>query len=192
MWYKNTADSRYGPQTAYTYLSKATEHWTNIPIIESFNYEDEGYKPTQNIGYQSIITEKDNSTGKYITTITPYSLDYGSPVKYENMRVRLPYINEITTNTSCKLSGDSSASCSCPNWMVNYLYVRRDWCSKYSNNVDSKRYNSGYFILSSDSIIYVNLIINLGYIYISNPHSEDYGLRPVITILKSDLLRVMK
>ena len=46
-WYDGAMENRYGPRTAYKYLSKATDIWTNIPIIENFCYEDEGNKQIQ-------------------------------------------------------------------------------------------------------------------------------------------------
>ena len=83
-WY-NIADNRYGPQTAYTYLSEATSNWTNIPIIENFNYFDEGNQGDSNYGYQSIVTTFDDLKRKYITTISPLSSNYGEPKIYENI-----------------------------------------------------------------------------------------------------------
>ena len=191
-WYESETgsyDNRYGPQTAYTYLSKATNNWTNIPIIESFYYEDEGHKEDSTNGYQSIKTEYDKILKKYITTITPYSSSYGPPVTYENMRTRLPYLSEIELNTSCKIVS-SSTNGSCPLWMVNYLYSSSHYTS--DKKINSIEGNKGYTILSTIPG-YNCYSIRMHYDgYIENyPYYIILGIRPVITVLKSDLLRVM-
>ena len=195
-WYVSSQDNRYGPQTAYTYLSGATSNWTNIPIIESFSYLDEGNQSNSSYGYQGITTTLDSESGNYITTITPLSASYGDPVTYTNMRARLPYESEITTNTSCKLSLNSSNSGSCPLWMVNYLYSNSTSEKYYTSTmgkVNSTGRNSGYWILFSHSgySYYASNVYYYGRVGSNGTDSTYYGLRPVITILKSDLLRVM-
>ena len=177
-WYltsDNSYDNRYGPQTSYKYLSKATSNWTNVPIIENFNYADEGNQNNSLYGYQSIVTELNKTTGKYITTIIPYSSDYGNPVTYENMRARLPKYSEVISSEV----GCTTSSGSCPLWMVNYL--------------NSTRNNYGYWLLSSSSG-YSSNARNLYYdrrIHGDGTNDAIIGMRPVITVLKSDLLRVM-
>ena len=197
-WYvtsSNAYDNRYGPITAYDYLSEATSNWTNIPIIENFVYEDEGHVEDSTYGYQSIITALDNSTGKYKTTITSYSSDYGNPVTYENMRIRLPYESEVTTTeVGCK--GDEG---SCPLWMVNYLTGNVN-SAPYYNESNGKvsvasANNIGYWLLSSHpgSSYNARRVNYIGQVCASyRTNAFDHGVRPVITILKSDLLRVMK
>ena len=196
-WYvtlSNSYDNRYGPQTAYTYLIQATSNWTNIPIIERFNYLDEGNQSNSTYGYQSLVTSLDNSTGKYITTITPYSSEYGNPVTYENMKARLPYEREITSNTTCKVDIGS-----CPLWMVNYL-TGNVYSTPYYNESNGKvdvasANNVGYWLLSSrpGSSYSARRVNYLGQVCDSYRTKDfDHGVRPVITILKSDLLRVMK
>ena len=195
-WYvtsSNSNDNRYGPQKAYTYLSTATSNWTNIPIIESFTYLDEGNQSNSNYGYQGITTTLDSESGNYITTITPFSSDYGEPVTYENMRARMPKYSEVTASEV----GCTSSSGSCPLWMVNYLYSNSTSEKYYTSTmgkVNSTGSNYGYWILSSssgnsNSARYVNYYGHV--ISNSSTSNTNRGLRPVITILKSDLLRVM-
>ena len=191
-WYANAdtilSDNRYGPKTAYDYLTTATNNWTNIPIIENFDYDDEGYKKDSSYGYQSIITEKDNQTGKYITTITPYSSDYGAPVIYENMRARLPKYNEIKSSEI----GCTSNKNSCPLWMVNYLTTGGNY-SVENGKVNSIGYNEGYWLLASysGSKTYARVVYFTGCWWDQGTKGVGFGIRPVITVLKSDLLRVM-
>ena len=188
-WYmteSNPYDNRYGPQKAYTYLNEAVSNWINIPIIENFNYEDEGHKENSIYGYQNIKTELDETTGKYITTITPLSSSYGNQKKYENMRARLPYYSEVIGNTTCTLSYGS-----CPLWMVNYLYISSYYST--SNKINSTGSNYAYWLLSSNAGASINAryVNNNGTVYNYNTSDAGRGIRPVITILKSDLLRVM-
>ena len=187
-WYETKQDNRYGPQTAYTYLSTATSKWINIPIIQRFNYLDEGNQSNSEYGYMSIVTKLEKQQGEYITTITPYSLDYGNPVKHKNMRARLPYESEVTENTTCTESGAS-----CQVWMVNYLYGSGNY--KLEQKVNSTGFNFGYWLLSSNpgSKFSARSVLCHGEVDSSStPYSDTYGVRPVITILKSDLLRVME
>ena len=188
-WYVSISDNRYGPQTAYTYLSDATSKWTNIPIIESFNYEEDLYKFNDYFGYQSMKTELDEQRENYITIIIPNSDNYGDLKTYKNLRTRLPYDGEITQNTSC--SEGSSDYGSCPIWMINYLsdsefYTAEDGKVKITNN------NLGYWTLSaSGTYQYASYVSYCGYVSYFNTNNNNVGIRPVITILKSDLLRVM-
>ena len=191
-WYvtsSNSYDNRYGPQKAYTYLSAATNDWTNIPVIESFNYLDEGNQSNSSYGYQSIITELDESTGKYITTITPYSTSYGYPVTYENLRTRLPYSSEVRSSEV----GCTPSVGSCPLWMVNYLYSS-SYYSTSNDKVNSAGNNYGYWLLSSGTGLsyFAPYVYYNGFVGSIYTNGADSGIRPVITILKSDLLRVIQ
>ena len=190
-WYvtsSNSYDNRYGPQTAYAYLSKATNNWTNVPIIKSFDYIDEGNQSIPTYGYQNIVTKLDEASGDYITTITPYSSDYGDLVIYKNMRARLPYVSEVIKNSTCNFN-----SSSCPLWLTNYL-SSSNYYSPESGKVNSIEKNTGYWMLSSveGQRGYVANVDNDGKAFIIYTNESTRGIRPVITVLKSDLLRVMK
>ena len=176
-WYiteSNQCRNTYGPQYAYTYLSKAISSWINIPIIENFSYFDEGNQTNSSNGYQSIITSLNETTGKYITIITPNPNVSAMPVTYENLRAHLPKYGEVIENTDCKIPSSSEYDL-CPLWMKNYLP------------------NGGYWLLTSNSYDkYSALRVSFqGYISAENTYYTYYGIRPVITVLKSDLLRVM-
>ena len=172
-------------------MSNATNNWTNIPIIESFDYLDEGNQSKSTYGYQSIVTKLDELTGKYITTIIPYSSDYGNPVTYENIRVRLPKYSEVvSTEVGC-----DSSSGSCPLWMVNYLFDDSDseiYYNESNGKVNGK--GKGYWLLSSSTVNsnYARIVYYPGRVINYNNNYAYYGVRPVIKILKSDLFRVMK
>ena len=198
-WYitsSNSYDNKRGPQTAYTYLSKATSNWTNIPIIENFSYQDERYEEGSS-GYRSIITELDSYTGKYKTTITQL---LGDIKTYENLRVRLPYISEIKENTTCGKSINQPPNNygDCPIWMVNYL-SSDSHTEKYYNSsngkVNSDGKNQGYWLLATapgaEGILAYHVDFN-GYLPTCETSNSRVGIRPVIKILKSDLLRVME
>lgn len=186
-WYEAMTDNGHGPQTAYTYLKEATKHWVNIPTIKNFTYYDEGMKSDSTIGYQSIITKFDSTTGDYITIITPYSKEYGNAEIYENMRARLPYVSEIEENTTC-----STQLYSCPLWMVNYL-VGDSHYSQQEGKVNSESENFGYWTLSSmpGSSIFARNISNDGIIN-SQPCLDDSGIRPVITLPKTSLNNIVE
>ena len=193
-WYvteSNSSDIRYGPQTAYNYLSIATNNWINVPIIKSFIYGNEEGQLYPETGYQSIKIEPDVQTGKYITTIKPYSSDYGEPKIYENMRARLPYLDEVIKNTTCNFVRGQ-----CPLWMVNYLYSS-SYYSTEEEKINSEEQNNRYWLLSSERKYYSSYntyaygVSNDGYLEVAYSSHGYTGIRPVITILKSDLLKVM-
>ena len=168
-------------------MSNATNNWTNIPIIENFYYEDETHKKENTVGYQSIVTKYDK--GKYITTINPYSSDYGNSKTYENMRTRLPYQRELN-------QVPNASSCRYPLWLVNYTWTHSAFwrCYTESNGkTSSLGQNFGFWLLTSA----YNVPYDTYYISFSGEvdnvpgYLDNYEIRPVITVLKSDLLRVM-
>ena len=108
------------------------------------------------------------------------------------MRSRLPYISEITTNTTCKLYQRSNDIGKCPLWMVNYLYSSSYYTS--TKKVNSTGSNGGYWILSSmyTTPSFGGFVYCDGYVINDVPIEASLGTRPVITILKSDLLRIME
>ena len=197
-WYKTELvesedlEHKYGPQTAYNYLKEATKNWNNIPLIKSFTHYDEGNQSNSEYGYQSIITGFDSTTGDYITTIIPYSSDYGNPITYKNMRARLPYYNEIIENTSCKIYSTSDDNGTCPLWMVNYLFESEYYAM--SEKINSEGANSGYWTLSSYGRIneLVLLISNEGNVSYNQMYLPNFGVRPVITLSKTNLLNIVE
>ena len=187
-WYSTLSDNRYGPITAYTYLTNATSKWTNIPVIKNFAYEDEGHKKNSSYGYQGITIKLDETTGNYITTITPFSSDYGNLATYENMRTRLPKYSEIILNTSCTQTLGSCTEKSL--WVVDYLQTN----SNIVGGTTSSSYSHAYWLLSSypDYENYAFNIYYRDYISTSKNNSNLTGIRPVITVLKSELIRTIQ
>ena len=185
-WYK-TSDGQYlkiyGPTNAYDYLKSATDGWTNIPIIERFSYEDAGYKANNSNGYKSIEIKLDSSTGKYKTIITPNPSSGMSPVIYEDMRARLPYEEEIVDNNIC-----STDNKSCKLWMVNYLANSTYYDTEDKKNSSDNNY--GYWLLNT-SDAYFRVINNNGLITNCYHSFPNYGIRPVITVEKEELIRAI-
>ena len=103
------------------------------------------------------------------------------------MRARLPKYSEVTaTEIGCTLSNR------CSLWMVNYLRISDIYTS--NEKKDSRGNNYGYCLLSSypgyfniARYVYCN-----GYIEDTATNFTTQGIRPVITVLKSDLLRFMQ
>lgn len=185
-WYSDS-NNRYGPQTAYKYLTNATSKWENIPVIESFNYLDEGNQSNSNFGYKSINTEYDSESGNYLTIITPLSAEYGEIDVYENMRARLPKYSEIIENTSCTTTDGSCDDESL--WVVDYLKTN----TNVTGGTSLESYSSGYWLLSScqGSGNEVSGVHYYGRFY-NYPANNVFGIRPVITLKKSELIRAME
>ena len=187
-WYSELVDNRYSLQTALTYLNNATSNWTNIPILEKFNYFDEVNQINSSYGYQSIKTEFDESTRKYKVIITLNASLSENPVIYENMRARLPKYSEVmATEVGCTLEQKT-----CPLWMVNYLSSNTNYSSN-EEKINSTGTNYGYWLLTShQNPIGAKVVYYDGSIYYANTNSANYGVRPVITIPKSTLLNEIK
>ena len=187
-WY-SASNNRYGPQTAYRYLTNATSKWENIPVIESFNYLDEGNQSNSNYGYKSINTEYDSESGNYLTIITPLSSEYGEIDVYKNIRARLPKYSEVTTNTiGCTFESGSCAKNSL--WLVDYLST-----SDYvTGGTSLSSYSSGYWLLSTKPSFedHIYVITSNGHLNSRNAKSDITTIRPVITIKKSELIRAME
>ena len=172
-------DVPYGPETAMTYLYNATKEWSNVPDM-IMNYSDEAW--LNNAGY-SIIT--DNG----ITTITGRNRNNIVTIgtSLQPLKARLPKYSEVygTDGNHCAGIGGS-----CPAWLVNYLSdnATNTQESFYPNNELISGIN-GYWLLKT-----VNLTSGSGATYISNSGylsynsiGMNYGIRPVITVPKSDL-----
>ena len=190
-WYDAEMNNSYGPITAMTTLYEATKEWNKVQNI-IFEYKDEenkygGIKVTEN--KMEIIPKTGTSYIKYF--------DLGKP-----LRSRLPKYSEVL-NTGCKVShissGDYSGYGSCPVWMMKNIRYKdiTDYLGydKYEQNKESLLNNvekiSGYWQLSSS--------YGGSTAYTSNPQghisgensiiaNEHFGIRPVITIPKYNLI----
>ena len=105
------------------------------------------------------------------------------------MRARLPKYGEVTSSEV----GCTSNSGSCPLWIANYLYSNSYYTSTMGK-VNSTGSNYGYWTLSSSSGSRSNVryVYYLGSVSNGSTNITSPGLRPVITVLKTDLTRVMQ
>lgn len=154
-----------GPITAFNMLHPAVSNWINIPS-QSINH---------------MYTDA-TSTG-FSTSGTTVSLKNAGTVTatYDNLKARMPYTNEITT------TGCTSATGNCPAWMVNHLMKSTYTVSGLTNNSGI----IGYWGLPDVSTT-VPLVNNDGAMkthtfYGGITHSVLIGIRPVITLKKTDL-----
>lgn len=115
----------------------------------------------------------------------------------------MPYLSEIMENTSCKLYSNTNKNIgSCPLWMVNYLSnSSRDGHYDVPEKVDGDFLNFGYWMLTSD---YYDVedesysqtrdkacaVESTGVYVTISPASSFYGVRPVITIPKTDIIQL--
>lgn len=178
---ENKADK--GPITAMKYLYNATKNWYNIPNIY-INYEDEGG------GYGGIKTENDT------TRIKTKSGEVTA--EYTNLKARLPYKSEILDCTDV-------VSNSCLSF-YNYLgkfepSSNSSYISRVAETDETKVSEieklSGYLTFSSanpskvdeeyknKSPIYYAWRVGKA-AYTEGYDDDSFGVRPVITVPKSD------
>ena len=197
-WHAGEVNNNYGPDTAMTYLYNATKGWSNVPDMD-LTYTDENNGTATNKGYTSITTSNGVATitgknGASNTTIGTTS---------QPLKARLPREDEVTSqDAGCHIYKSSTYLQdygTCSTWLVENLvyndvssYAGSGKTDKYneinSNNGITKIY--GYWLLSSESgYSYNALIVNYGgYVdYYDTSISSSHGVRPVITVLKSDL-----
>ena len=164
-WHAGESTVNYGPDTAMTYLYNGTKNWINVPNM-IMNYIDENYSGQPESGYTSIITNDGVTTitGKPSTNTTTLGTS-SVPLKS-----RLPKYNELN-NVGCEIYNDGS----CPDWLIQYMNgtqisgIYGYWVLPTIYGSSFRIYPSGY--LSSDSASY----------------DGGDGVRPVITVSKSDL-----
>ena len=166
-WYSSETNSK-GPITAMTVLYNATKNWTNIPDINFLGirvYEDEGNTGTYGYGKIGIgdngiyITEKNQQ----INTSSEATIPYDNNKK---LKARLPKYGEIIgENDECAYPE------TCPIWLLGNLN------------------NDGYWTLSSHSLSgnYACILDNISGVVASALINSENGIRPVITVSKSNL-----
>jgi len=159
--------SNKGPITAMNYLHEATKNWTNIPNIQ-INYSE-----MADVDGYGKMTTKDN-----ITKIT--MKDGTETARYENLKSRLIMESEII-NTSCKKGKYGT----CPTWMVNGLKENEYYPEETKENINIGCYWSLSHSSLNSSCAY---LVSSGGYYTSLDISQVFcGVRPVITVPKSDL-----
>lgn len=163
-WY-NEAKTEFGPATAMLYVYNATKNWSNISNIE-IDYTDpqSQYGKIETTGIRTAITKLDKEEANV----------------FNNLKARLPMYSELSQ------VGCSTSQGSCPLWISNYLH-KSDKVTGGTNisNV------FGYWLLDSIDITkawgigYNGNFDNFSdYSTVSNVYR---GVRPVITIRKSDI-----
>ena len=175
-------NNNYGPDTAMIYLYNATKNWSNVLNME-LTYTDENNSGT-NSGYTGITTSNGVATitgknGAANTTIGTTS---------QPLKARLPKENEVSGTDGNHCTGSNG---SCPAWLVEYLSDSSGPSnnSYYSRNELISGIN-GYWLLSSGrghpgmaGVVQRTGFHSSGETYNAN----EFGVRPVITVSKSDL-----
>ena len=149
-----------GPLTALTALNERTKEWTNIPVINSYEYTNtEGTYGYQKLKIENGLGKLTSKDGTTISEIAGVS------------RARLLTYEEATSTSI----GCTTSSGSCPSWLQE----------NYDGTGDNNTY--GYWLLSADpshpyighTVDYYGRVNNNGV----NLGSRN-GVRPVITLSK--------
>jgi len=163
-----------GPVTVMDYLYNATKYWSNVPNIV-IDYTD---STSENVGgYGSIKT-----TGMF-TKIIKKDGTFANVLEdkdaYENLKARLPYIDEIIPYNNVNL------------WLYNYLSAHN---SIKDNRVINIAAIYAYWSLNSDNTTTnkIQYIHNGGGTGKIEANSNGSGVRPVITVSKDYMRKPIK
>ena len=160
----------------------ATKTWTNIPNM-IMNYTDENNSGNEIYGYLKIETDKNTNETKIYTKKNEVSLTIGN--QDSPLKARLPMQTELEYN-GCKLYSGAT----CPVWLIENLRYWEVPEDKYAINKNlGLDKTNGYWLLASsdkgsDNALHIH---SSGYIIGYNTNDTNYGIRPVITISKSNL-----
>ena len=187
-WHRDVEDNNYGPDTAMTILYNATKKWNNVPEM-IMDYRDEENKNSDTIGYIGIQTENGVTTitGKQNKTSDEQIIgNSNNPLKS-----RLPKKSEVNR------AGCTGSKGSCPVWLMEYIHyydvTNNVGIDKYSMNNNKSNNNNGYWLLAShdDRIMFARAIRFYGnvhsYNFLQIRYTNQYGVRPVITVPITDL-----
>ena len=163
-----------GPVTAMDYLYSATKGWSNVPNI-NIDYTDStsenvgGYGGIKTTGTLTKIIKKDGNSATVL----------GDKEGYENLKVRMPYIDEILPYNNVNL------------WLYNYL---SEHDAIKGDNVQNITTIYGFWTLNSNNKTEdkVNDINNGGGTSIIEVNSNNIGVRPVITLSKDYIRKPIK
>ena len=182
-WYASSTDNSNGPVTTIEGLYNATKDWDNIPNM-NLDYSDEGHIANASYGYGKIKT---TSAGIKITmkdeTEVTGSENQTPVIRYEAnkpLKARLPKYSEVTE------AGCTGNNGSCPVWLTNGL---AQFSTYYPDNDHILEIN-GYWTLSStpNNAGLARIVHSNGIMFSdSTSYASYYGLRTVITVLKSNL-----
>ena len=194
-WHAGTNNNNYGPDTAMTNLYNATKNWNNVPNME-LTYIDENNSKSTTIGYTGITInngvatiEGKNAAGN--TRIGTIELP---------LKARLPREDEVKSEEAgCHGYSSATDYGTCSAWLLENISYDEGtyilWCSTCLTKYEENKTNEidgvfGYWLLSSspDSLEGSNRVNIIG--YVSSYYTSDTvkaGIRPVITVSKSDL-----
>ena len=186
-WYASSSDNSSGPVTALEGLHNATKSWNNVKDIK-LKYDDiqdntsTGYTGDTTYGYKGI------SITNGIGTITNKTENSTTTIGTSNepLKARLPKISEVYSEDNNDTTHCHSNENTCPAWLTNGL---AQYSTYYPNN-DYILGINGYWTLSSNpgNSNNANYVYNRGNVTDGNiSYNNINGLRPVITVLKSNL-----
>ena len=184
-WYNMIVDNtsrssnNYGPVTAMVKLYNATKNWNNVPNIIMDYHDENGAISDLSKGYTGIIT--DNKT-KITKIISKEETNSNIGTSDYPLKARLAMRSEIQ-NVGCTTTSET-----CPIWLIDNLSD-----ASLSLYTETSKINGiyGYWLLSSSQAKGNNNACNIknngseSY-YLTNDTSK-YGIRPVITMLVSNL-----
>ena len=163
-----------GPVTVMNYLYNATKDWDNVPNIE-IDYTD---STIENAGGYGGIKTTGNLT-KIIKKDGTFAIVLEDKDAYKNLKVRMPYIEEILPYDNVNL------------WLYNYLSEHNSITGDKVVNITA---NYSYWSLNSDNTTTdkVKYIHNGGGTSVIEVNKSSRGVRPVITLSKNYIRKPIK
>ena len=181
--YGNNGKNDKGPLTLLAQLKKDTASWKGTETPSNYTMDQTGQpsKAKYTIDYSSYKARL--ITANEIAQIT------GNTTWDEKNASSMFYFDTNTTTASNTCKSGNTTGCS-----YGWLYDRTSQtCTKYGclNNADSAMKGYGYWTASSRAAysiyawdVYYDANVSSGYIV---NYSNDFGVRPVITVLRSKL-----
>ena len=163
-----------GPVTVIDYLYNATKGWSNVPNIvidytDSTSEDVGGYGGIKTTGTLTKIIKKDGNSATVL----------GDKEGYENLKTRMPYIEEIISYNGVNL------------WLYNYLSAHNSIIGEKVVNIATIY---AYWSLNSDNTTTdkIKYIHNGGGTSVIEANKNGRGVRPVITLSKDNIRKPIK
>ena len=198
-WYGERINLK-GPITALTSIGTLTDNWTNIPIIEDYEYLDEGkayYEDLCSVDFGEDPKIYYDCTDQYIPTRGYNGLTikkgilnvkYNLPEEEEDemivtqegtfrehkLRARLPELKELQALRT---------EAGYPDWLIDNLREKFSYWTMSSSTLQISGYMQGAW-----GVINEEGIANIKEFYTKNDSNGEYknvGIRPIITINKT-------
>ena len=180
--------NKIGPDIAMINLYKGTKMWTNVP---NMNLEYNDTEDNLNSGYS--VNSESGYTGVIITDGVGYITNKDGTIQTSiigedklPIKARLPKYSEVTsTEAKCHFCNSTLDFGTCSSWLVNGLQRKESY---YPNNEHIIGI-IGYWLLNSHPYYFGDVfhIDSSGCVSYNSANSTYYGIRPVITVSKSDL-----